>query len=42
MEALATQDIDCVDVGSYGLAWLEPLIEIDSPSGRVAFGPGLR
>ena len=39
MEALATQDIDCVDVGSYGLAWLEPLIEIDSPSGRVAFGP---
>ncbi len=39
MDALAAQGIDCVDVGSYGLAWLEPLIEIDAPSGRVAFGP---
>ena len=39
MEALTTQDIDCVDVGSYGLAWLEPLIEFDTEQGRVAFGP---
>ncbi|MCY3858328.1 MAG: formate dehydrogenase [Gammaproteobacteria bacterium] len=38
-EALTTQGIDCVDVGSYGLAWLEPLIEVDATSGRVAFGP---
>ncbi|MCE2405895.1 MAG: formate dehydrogenase [Pseudomonadales bacterium] len=37
--ALATHGIDCVDVGSYGLAWLEPLIEFDSPDGRIAFGP---
>lgn len=37
--ALTTHGIECVDVGSYGLAWLEPLIEIDSDHGRIAFGP---
>jgi formate dehydrogenase iron-sulfur subunit len=25
--------------GSRGLLWLEPLVELDSPDGRVAFGP---
>ena len=38
-DALTSQGFDCVDVGSYGLAWLEPLIEVDSSHGRVAFGP---
>ena len=37
--ALAEHDLNVVDVGGYGLAWLEPLIEIGTPLDRVAFGP---
>ena len=37
--ALVAQGADVVDVGSHGLAWLEPVVELDSPNGRVAFGP---
>jgi len=25
--------------GSRGMLWLEPLVEVDTPTGRVAFGP---
>ncbi|MBS0243845.1 MAG: formate dehydrogenase, partial [Proteobacteria bacterium] len=32
-------DIRLVRNGSRGLYWLEPLVEIDTPTGRVAFGP---
>ncbi len=32
-------DINLVRNGSRGLLWLEPLVEVDTPSGRVAFGP---
>jgi formate dehydrogenase iron-sulfur subunit len=35
----ATLDIDIVRSGSRGLYWLEPLVEVDTPSGRVAYGP---
>jgi formate dehydrogenase iron-sulfur subunit len=31
--------IDIVRTGSRGLYWLEPLVEVDTPSGRVGFGP---
>lgn len=31
--------IDLVRNGSRGLFWLEPLVEVDSPRGRVAYGP---
>jgi formate dehydrogenase iron-sulfur subunit len=31
--------IDLVRNGSRGLCWLEPLVEVDSPQGRVAYGP---
>jgi formate dehydrogenase iron-sulfur subunit len=31
--------IDIVRTGSRGLYWLEPLIEVDTPAGRVGFGP---
>jgi formate dehydrogenase iron-sulfur subunit len=31
--------LDLVRNGSRGLLWLEPLLEVDTPSGRVAFGP---
>jgi len=33
------QDIELVRNGSRGAAWLEPLIEIESDHGRIAFGP---
>jgi formate dehydrogenase iron-sulfur subunit len=32
-------DIDIVRNGSRGLFWLEPLVEIATPAGRVAYGP---
>ena len=37
----AEQDtvIDLVRNGSRGLFWLEPMVEVDTPEGRVAYGP---
>ncbi|WP_148864764.1 formate dehydrogenase beta subunit [Marinobacter fonticola] len=32
-------DLKLVRNGSRGLFWLEPLIEVDTPEGRVAYGP---
>ena len=32
-------DLDLVRVGSRGMVWLEPLLEVDTPAGRMAFGP---
>ncbi len=32
-------DIDLVRNGSRGMVWLEPLAEIETPAGRLAFGP---
>ncbi len=32
-------DVEIVRTGSRGLFWLEPLVEIDTPAGRVGFGP---
>src|SRR6266851_1926341 len=32
-------DIEMVRTGSRGLCWLEPLVEVARPSGRVAYGP---
>ena len=31
--------VNIVRNGSRGLLWLEPLIEIDTPAGRIAYGP---
>src|SRR5437879_6540470 len=31
--------LDIVRTGSRGLYWLEPLVEVATPQGRVAFGP---
>ncbi len=33
------QAIDIVRTGSRGLYWLEPMIEVATPQGRVAYGP---
>ena len=33
------QAIQIVRNGSRGLLWLEPMVEIDTPQGRVAYGP---
>jgi len=32
-------DITVVRNGSRGMFWLEPLVEVDTPQGRVAYGP---
>ncbi|MDN3525557.1 NADH-ubiquinone oxidoreductase-F iron-sulfur binding region domain-containing protein [Halomonas sabkhae] len=32
-------DIELVRNGSRGLAWLEPMVEVETASGRVAYGP---
>jgi len=44
-EAIAAQaarlgeDVEVVRTGSRGLFWLEPLVEVDTAGGRVAYGP---
>ena len=40
-EAIAAQrpELDIVRTGSRGLYWLEPLVEIETEGGRIAFGP---
>jgi formate dehydrogenase iron-sulfur subunit len=32
-------DVDIIRTGSRGLYWLEPMVEVATPAGRVAFGP---
>ena len=32
-------DVTLVRNGSRGMFWLEPLVEVDTPAGRVAYGP---
>src|SRR6266436_8119599 len=32
-------DVRIVRNGSRGLYWLEPLVEVEAPKGRVAYGP---
>ncbi len=32
-------DIELVRTGSRGLFWLEPLVEVETPAGRVGYGP---
>jgi formate dehydrogenase iron-sulfur subunit len=36
---LAAAGHDVVRTGSRGMLWLEPLVEVDTPGGRVAYGP---
>lgn len=38
-QTFLNQGFSCDLVSSYGLAWLEPLVEVNSPNGRIAFGP---
>ena len=33
------RDITIVRTGTRGMLWLEPLVEVDAPAGRMAFGP---
>jgi formate dehydrogenase iron-sulfur subunit len=41
LAAAARQNValDVVRTGSRGLCWLEPLVEAETPAGRVAYGP---
>ncbi len=38
---IAARKLDAVVIrnGSRGLLWLEPLVEVETPAGRVAYGP---
>ncbi|MGZ9115982.1 MAG: formate dehydrogenase, partial [Methylocystis sp.] len=33
------ETIEIVRNGSRGMLWLEPLIEVETPAGRVGYGP---
>ncbi len=37
--ALEASDIEVIRTGSHGLFSIEPLVEIETSDGRVAFGP---
>ena len=37
--ALVKPGIEKVRTGSRGLFWLEPMIEVETPAGRIAYGP---
>ena len=32
-------DVELVRTGSRGLFWLEPMVEVATPAGRIAYGP---
>ncbi|MCQ8783347.1 formate dehydrogenase beta subunit [Mangrovibrevibacter kandeliae] len=32
-------EIEIVRTGSRGMAWLEPLVEVETPNGRIGYGP---
>ena len=36
---VASRDVSVVRNGSRGMFWLEPLVEVETPAGRVAYGP---
>ncbi len=33
------EDIQIVRNGSFGMYWLEPMVEVETPRGRLAYGP---
>ena len=37
--AVRNQAVTLVRNGSRGLYWLEPMVEVETPAGRVAYGP---
>jgi formate dehydrogenase iron-sulfur subunit len=37
--ASGAPSIELVRTGSRGLVWLEPLLEVDTPAGRIGYGP---
>lgn len=39
IEALAGDDVTIIRNGSRGMLWLEPLVEVETDEGRVAYGP---
>src|SRR5262249_23254766 len=32
-------EVEIVRTGSRGLYWLEPMVEVETPTGRIAYGP---
>ncbi len=39
IKAKGGDDVQIIATGSRGMLWLEPLVEVETPEGRVAYGP---
>jgi len=39
IKAQGGDDVQIIATGSRGMLWLEPLVEVETPKGRVAYGP---
>ncbi|WP_184812943.1 formate dehydrogenase beta subunit [Actinophytocola algeriensis] len=39
IRAVAGREVEVVRTGSRGMLWLEPLVEVATPAGRVGYGP---
>ena len=39
LAAAAGEDVSITRTGSRGMVWLEPLLELQTPAGRIAYGP---
>jgi formate dehydrogenase iron-sulfur subunit len=39
LQAKLGSAVDVVRTGSRGLLWLEPMVEVETPAGRIAYGP---
>ena len=38
-KAITERDVEVVRTGSRGMVWLEPMIEVETAAGRIAYGP---
>ena len=38
-KAITERDVEVVRTGSRGMVWLEPMIEVETEAGRIAYGP---
>ncbi|MDR3462076.1 MAG: formate dehydrogenase, partial [Beijerinckiaceae bacterium] len=39
LQAKLGADVEVVRTGTRGLLWLEPMVEVETPAGRIAYGP---
>ena len=39
LEAKGGDKVELITTGTRGMLWLEPLVEVETPKGRMAYGP---